>query len=139
MSEQQGEQSIRRRRWSLWGLLLVGLFLSHDAFMAAEAVAIPHAGAMPVAHIVGLPHQPHDGGTWQRSAPEPEHPVNCGIGQSATPRTSDDAASADGALTPLSSALFGCLLTDRHLPPAAGEEPHWPPGTQRALFQVYRL
>jgi hypothetical protein len=134
MSGQPASQHARRRRWPLWGLLLVGLFLGHDAFMAAEAVAAPHASGMHAAPIVG----PHDGGAWQRSAPEPGHPAQCRVGQSALARGGDDGAvSLPRPMLPsLAVILPGSTSRITRL---VWEEPHWPPGTQRALSQMYRL
>lgn len=119
-------------------LLLVMLFLGHDVFMAAEAAApsaiasaVPHESA---AHVVGsdslAAHSQH---------PDSEHPSNCGVGQSALPRSAND----------LDQRALGQVMVDLLLSPHAPtaershctvwEEPYWPPGTLRALFQVYRI
>ena len=128
------------RRRLLLGCL-VALFLGHDLLMAAEvAAAAPHE--TPVAphaspERAGAEIMPASHG----SDPAPGHPEQCRIGQTAvSPTTGGD---ADDAAGPGRAALTSVTLantpggTRQKL--FAWGEPHWPPGTLRALWQVYRI
>jgi hypothetical protein len=127
MSKHGGEQTTRRPHWSLLGLLLVVLLLGHDILMASHAVAAPHPAAGTRSH-----------GTTPSELPGSGHLENCGVWQVAVPRSGDDLPSPEqvklvgGSFSAL-SLLSGC--PSGHV---VWEEPHWPPGTLRALFQVYR-
>ncbi len=127
MRKHGGEQTTRRPHWPLLCLLLAALLLGHDALMASHAVAAPHLAAGTRYH-----------GTTPSELPGSGHPENCGVWQVAIPRSGDDLPSAgqvklvgagSSALSPFSACPSGHVVW---------EEPHWPPGTLRALFQVYR-
>jgi hypothetical protein len=130
-----------RPSWPLLGLLLVALFLGHDLLMAAEVAAAPPHETPVAPHAspdrAGAEIMPASRG----SDPAPGHPEQCRIGQTAvSPTTGGDAGDAAG---PGRAALTSVTLANtpggtRHKP-FAWEEPHWPPGTLRALWQVYRI
>lgn len=113
----------------LLGLILVAAFLGHDTLMAAARLATPHAGGQMAQahHMLSL-----------EGLPPAEHLDNCGVGQSAvTPPDRDT-----GPALPPSAVVD----TANHLCQAGGsaisrawQEPRWPPGTFRALIQVYRI
>jgi hypothetical protein len=139
MSSQRRKQRLSRYPWSLLGLLLVALFVAHDMVMASEAGATPGHETNVSHHISGrhlrtgalsLPHG---------FAPEPEHPRNCGIGQFAVPPNGDDFDPVDQSYAAIVTiSLSSAPACGRHYA-VAWEEPHWPPGTLRALWQVYRI
>jgi hypothetical protein len=141
MSKLDRNSTRGRPSWPRLGLLLVALFLGHDLLMAAEVAAVP-PHETPVAHHAsseqagaGMLLASHS------SRPAPGHPEQCRIGQAAvSPNTDSDAG--DGA------GLGRAALTSVTLPNTPGgtrhksfawKEPHWPPGTLRALVQVYRI
>jgi hypothetical protein len=96
------------------GLLLVALFLGHDLLMAAEVAAAPPHETPVAPHAspdrAGAEIMPASRG----SDPAPGHPEQTSVTLANTPGGT------------------------RHKP-FAWEEPHWPPGTLRALWQVYRI
>lgn len=122
-------------RW-LAGLLLTLVLLGHDGFMASAAHAEPTPAAQAHAHAPA--HQP---ATFVVASPDdshqPEHPTACGVGGTAVPtaghRLDLVALSEVGRV-----ASVDLTLTT---PPPIGyaDEPFWPPGTRRALLQVYRI
>jgi hypothetical protein len=125
-----------RRLWL--GLLLVVLFLSHDVLMALESVVTPHASAAAM-HHGAPPHAPQTAYIASHAAtPAPDHPEQCGVGTTALPRglaaflhvaqMLPDGWSLDIAASPTQQRAA-----------LVWEEPHWPPGTLRALWQVYRI
>ncbi len=129
MSKHGGEQITRRPHWPLLGLLLVVLLLGHDALMASHAVAAPHLSTGTRYHETTPSELPGSG-----------HPENCGVvGQVAIPRSGDDLPGAEQVK--LIIAGFSALIILSACPTGhfVWEEPHWPPGTLRALFQVYRI
>jgi hypothetical protein len=123
MHGHHGKQPMRRPGWSLLALLLVALFLGHDSVMAAEAMAMPR----------------HDGMVTPQGSPAPGHPANCGVSQPALPRSGAHAAAATSDCTALLSVPILRLPADEARAADVWEEPRWPPGTRRALCQVYRL
>lgn len=134
-----GKPVERQLSWLPLGLLLVALFLGHDALMATEAVAAPHV-ADEETHHAARPHAPQqDTPGLPGSAPEPGHPEQCGIGLSALPRSSNDFPVFDEALPSGNwcTAFPAPAIGRREA--LVWEEPHWPPGTLRALSQVYRI
>lgn len=139
MSWRGTKQIFGRTPSLLLSLLLVVLFLGHDVFMATEAVATPSAIASAVPHGSAVHAAAGDSLAPHSQHPESEHPTDCGVGQTALPRSAHD----------LEQRVLGQAVVD--LPPsshapaavrthgAVWQEPHWPPGTRRALFQVYRI
>jgi hypothetical protein len=135
----RGRQRVGLWRWPFLGLLLVASFLGHDLLMAMEAVAAPvPAGGR--AHHGSEPHAADaDSPAWQDHGSTPEHPENCRIGQSAVVRGADPFERADqdlGAPVGVVGAFASAHGSDGAF---VSEEPCWPPGTLRALFQVYRI
>jgi hypothetical protein len=133
-----GQQRIRIWQGPFLGVLLVVSFLSHDLLMAAEAVEAPlppggraHYGSDLPAARTGMP-------AWQSHGSTPEHPENCRIGQSAVAQSADRFASGNHDLA-ISDGIVGILISVHGDGAFLWEEPHWPPGTLRALFQVYRI
>jgi hypothetical protein len=134
-----GQQRIRIWQGPFLGVLLVVSFLSHDLLMAAEAVAAPLPSGGRAHHRIDLSAARADMPAWQSHSSTPEHPENCRIGQSAVAQSADSFARGSHDLA-ISVAFVGRFVS------ASGddgaflwEEPHWPPGTLRALFQVYRI
>jgi hypothetical protein len=138
MIRNRGEQPGKRRLWPLPGLLLVAFILGHDALMALEAVAPPREAAAASHHtahpltedVAPVPHG---------SAPEPGHPDNCRVGHAALLRSGDDVAGVDQALPPVDRVTAPSASSSGDAGAFAWEEPRWPPGTLRALIQVYRI
>ena len=123
----------------LWlGLLLVVLFLSHDVFMAMESVVTPHASAAAM-HRRAPSHASQTADVASHAAtPAPDHPQQCGVGTTALPRGL--AAFLSIAQTLPASWSLDIAASPTHQRAAlVWEEPHWPPGTLRALWQVYRI
>jgi hypothetical protein len=134
-----GRQRIGIWQWPFLGALLVVSFLGHDLLMATEAAAAPLPAGGGTHHGIDLPASRVEMPAWQSHGPTPEHPENCRIGQSAVAQSADPFARGHHDLA-ISVANVGSLVS------ASGddgaflwEEPHWPPGTLRALFQVYRM
>ena len=138
MGQHHDEQATSRTHWPRLGLLLVALFLIHDLFMAAEAVAMPHLAAAVPHHASRLHGVSANTYTLPNSAPTPEHPENCRIGQTAMPRSADASNGAD-QLLPIGRFLVAGALAPQAKTSVVWEEPRWPPGRLRALFQVYRI
>lgn len=135
----RGGQRISVRQWPLLGLLLVVLFLSHDVLMASQAEATS-------LHQPGAAQHPSDDASAasgenpgiHHSAPDPDHPENCSIIQSGLFRSSDECDRVDHFAATLGGFTVSNIpqtTTD----PVEWEEPHWSPGTLRAIFQVYRV
>jgi hypothetical protein len=132
-------QRMKVRQWSLLGLLLVVSFLGHDLLMAVEAHAAPRPGAGFAHHRSGAYAPRSDIHARQTHEPTPEHPNNCSIGQSAVPRSDDAFDQADQGVAAARSLVYDAAAANPHTGTALWEEPRWPPGTLRALFQVYRI
>jgi hypothetical protein len=127
------------RQWPLLGLLLVLSFLGHDLLMAGEVLAAPLPEAGSAYHGSGA-HAPQiDRHGPQTHEPTPRHPDNCHIGQSAVSRSDDAFDQADQQLATAHSLVQDAAIVDSHTGAVVWQEPHWPPGTLRALFQVYRI
>lgn len=142
MTEHRGTRQTWRRRWPLLGLVLVLLMLGHDTLMASEALAAtqgPDAGAYhaPVSPV--SPGQEHVLPAHHDAPPGLPHPEQCSVGFVALVRSANDTAGI--ADTPLPVALVAAVAAPASAwsHAAAWEEPHWPPGTLRALTQVYRI
>jgi hypothetical protein len=127
------------RQWSLLGLLLVASFLGHDLLMAGEVLAAPRPDAGTAHHRSGAHAPRSDTHAPQTHEPTPEHPDNCHIGQSAVPRNDDAFEQADQELAATHRLVHDAAAAHPHTGAALWEEPRWPPGTFRALFQVYRI
>lgn len=135
----RGRQRNRFCQWPLLGVLLVASFLSHDLLMAAEAVAAPlpaggsaHHGTAPHASGGDTPAMQTHGST-------SEHPENCRIGQSIVARSGDPFERVDQDLATAVGGVGSTNASGAHHVAPVWEEPHWSPGTLRALFQVYRI
>ncbi|MGH2614425.1 MAG: hypothetical protein ACRDJC_04245 [Thermomicrobiales bacterium] len=124
--------------WWRGGLVLILALLAHDLFMASLA------HAMPVEQAATSPHEhdpTHQGGKISSSPPVgnplPNHPSDCGT---TGPAVSTVGNQFDGN-DPEAPAIFplGGLLAFAHTFPRGWSEPLWPPGTRRALIQVYRI
>ena len=126
-----GRQSIRL--W--WALALAAalILIGHDGLMAADA----HAAPVPVDHSQQHPpttQPPGDG--IQSAIVKATSLSNCAAINAAQLRTNDltlgsaVAAAAIGVppVTKVSSSVV-----------SRATEPTWPPGTRRALLQVYRI
>jgi hypothetical protein len=135
MAHEWDRQRMRKQPWPILGLLLVAAFLGHDVLMAAEASAATTTGAAH--HAPGSPahgdevSSPQDGGT-------SEHPENCRIGQAAVQRSGDEHGHADSGVVSV-PGIVGILAAVTHETFVAWVQPSWPPGTRRALLQVYRI
>lgn len=127
------------RRWTLLGLLLVVSFLGHDLLMAGEVLAAPRPEAGTAHHRSGGHASGGDAHATQAHEPTPEHPDNCHIGQLAIPRSGDAFDQADQELAAAPSLVPDLAVANLHIGDTLWQEPHWPPGTLRALFQVYRI
>jgi hypothetical protein len=121
----------RHPNW-LAGILLVLALLGHDTFMASAAHAEPAAhehehAHQPAAAVVAIPDAGH----------QPGHPTACGVGGTAIP-TSAHLIDLSGLAETAKVTSVDLNLT---VPLWIGgaDEPFWPPGTRRALLQVYRI
>lgn len=139
MTEYRATQQTWRRRWPLLGLLLAVLMLGHDALMASEALAPSHEADAVAAHTPVssggedvLP-APND------APPLPQHPEQCSVGLVALNRSVDDAAGTAHPSLPVALVMVAVVPAPVWVRDAAWEEPHWPPGTLRAMTQVFRI
>ena len=129
-----------RSRWSVWlGLLLVVLLLGHDTLMAGETEAAPHSAPEMAPHAAPA-HEPPDVQASLSMVPlGSEHPEQCGVGGTALLRGSDELAHCAQAI-PLDDWCFAGAASPLGLRAMlVWVEPNWPPGTRRALWQVYRI
>jgi hypothetical protein len=134
-----GSQRVKVRQWPLLGFLLVVSFLGHDLLMAGEVLAAPRPQVGAVHHGSGAHALRGDTHGPQIHEPTPEHPANCHIGQSAAPRSDDAFDQAHQELAAAHSLQHDAAVANPLPGAAPWEEPRWPPGTLRALFQVYRI
>ena len=118
-------------------VLLVLLFLAHDTLMAAEVLAAP-AGHANASHHAAHAGAGMESAAFENAASPAGHPGACGIGTVAVPRS--------GVGNPFEQALpLAAYATPPTLTLAAPhsidawQEPQWPAGTRRALWQVYRI
>ena len=134
MSRRREERTTTKRQWLRLGLLLVSLFLGHDLLMIAEpvhTVAAQDTSRMP-AHAKAAV-------TRELNRTPSDHPTNCRIGQSALTRGADSFERGNQDLA-ISNGIVDTRFSAHGEDSAfLWEEPHWPPGTLRALFQVYRI
>ena len=125
---------------SLWlqGVLVVLALLGHDLLMAAH---VPVAAAAPATAVLHAPRsaQPIVDMTTALSHGHREspHPSVCGIGGTALFPPVDQLGSPD--LNPAAAIAPNQFPTSAHRRTLLWEEPRWPPGTHRALLQVYRI
>jgi hypothetical protein len=134
-----GRKRIRIWQWPFLGVLLVVSFLGHDLLMAAEVVAAPLPPGGSTHHGIDLPTARADTPAWQSHGSTPEHPKNCRIGQSAVAYSAIPFERADLHLTTPDGIVGRLASSSGDDGGFLWEEPHWPPGTLRALFQVYRI
>jgi hypothetical protein len=128
-----------RQPWPWLGLLLALLFLGHDLLMAVEATAAPAHGAGTARHATDGHGTLHPSSGVDGSDREEHHPEGCGVGQVVAPRIADE---SDWSADIPSASVWGIeslrlLAFDER--PVLWQEPRWPAGIQRALFQVYRI
>ena len=127
--------SHRQRIWWLSGLALILALFGHDALMAA--VASPASMTHQVIEVhagVSIDHPAAGDADSQRL---PEHPSDCGSTGAAVPCLGNEQDTASlampAALTARDAIAVG--VSPNH----EWSEPFWPPGTRRALLQVYRI
>jgi hypothetical protein len=125
---------------SLWlqGLLVVLALLGHDLFMALHP---PVAALVPVTNVFDQ-HSPAHTQVNVTAAlpddhPESPHPTVCGTGGTALFPPVDQLGVPD--LNVVSAITPGHFPASAHSSTLLWEEPRWPPGTWRALLQVYRI
>jgi hypothetical protein len=126
------------RKPSLWlqGLLIVLALVGHDLLMASPA---PVAAMAPSADE--LHHNPTHTVVDVAAAhplghPESPHPSVCGIGGTALFPPVDQLGGPDANVAAAPAPSHSS--TSAHSRALVWEEPRWPPGTRRALLQVYR-
>ena len=139
MTEHRGAQQARMWRWPLLGLLLVVLMLGHDALMASEALAAPHETGAVASHGSSLSGREEMLPSHSDAPPMPRHPEQCSVGFVALSRGADDAAGMANLRLPVSLVMVAVVPAPGWVRVAVWEEPHWPPGTLRALTQVFRI
>jgi hypothetical protein len=122
----------------LQGLLIVLALLGHDLLMASHAPVAAMAPATDVLHQHG-PAQPMvDMMTaLSHGHRESPHPSVCGTGGTALFPQVDQLGTPD--LNPAAAIAASQFPTSAHVTTLLWEEPRWPPGTRRALLQVYRI
>jgi hypothetical protein len=122
----------------LQGLLVVLALLGHDLLMASHVPVAATAPATDVLHQHG-PAQPMvDMMTaLSHGHRESPHPSVCGTGGTALFPQVDQLGTPD--LNPAAAIAASQFPTSAHVTTLLWEEPRWPPGTRRALLQVYRI
>jgi hypothetical protein len=124
---------------SLWfqGLLIVLALLGHDLLMASHVpvgAMVPAPGVLhqhsPAHALVDVTASLPDG------HPESPHQSVCGIGGTALFPSVDQVGVPDLNAATIAPSHFPASAHSRTL---LWEEPCWPPGTRRALLQVYRI
>ena len=122
----------------LQGLLIVLALLGHDLLMASHAPVAAVAPAMDVLHQHG-PAQPmvDMSAALSHGQPESPHPSVCGTGGTALLQPVDQLGVPD--LSTAAAIAPSQFPTSSHARTLLWEEPRWPPGTRRALLQVYRI
>ena len=122
----------------LQGLLIVLVLLGHDLLMASPA---PVAATAPVTDVLHA-HSPTRPMVDMMTAlsnghRESPHPNVCGTGGTALFPPVDQLGTPD--LNPAAVIGPSQFPTSAQVRTLLWEEPHWPPGTRRALLQVYRI
>jgi hypothetical protein len=122
----------------LEGLLIVLALLGHDLLMAAHAPVAAMAPATDALHQHG-PAQPMVSVMTALSHGHRESPhlSVCGTGGTALFPTIDQLGTPD--LNPAAAICPSQVPSSAHVRIQLWEEPRWPPGTRRALLQVYRI
>lgn len=123
---------------SLAGLIIVLALLGHDLLMASRETATAPVASMHHARtsaqaVTGIavtpPVAPDD-------YPRSPHPSACGTGGTALFPSVDQPDAPDLG----SAAVTTCAgRASSHGGLSPWHEPRWPPGTRRALLQVYRI
>ena len=125
------------RMWWLGGLVVVLGLLAHDGLMASVARAAPEVQVAATAHGREPAHPAS--GLDDRSPDDPGtgHPSECGTAGTAVSTQANEPEGSDVAM----SAIFVADVFSAFDPPFGDgwSEPSWPPGTRRALLQVYRI
>jgi len=129
---------MRTRSFWFHGLLLILALLGHDLLMANVAHATPVPSLATTTHQHGLADQPL---TVDAASPhedhQPDHPRDCS--------TTGAAVAGYGYQFDVIDLGVRAVAVDRALAAAVEpsaprwQEPFWPPGTRRALLQVYRI
>jgi hypothetical protein len=124
---------------SLWfqGLLIVLALLGHDLLMASHASVAAMASAMDELHHISTHAVVDVAAAPAFGHPESPHPSVCGIGGTALFPPSDQLGVPN--LTVAAAIALTHLPGSAHARTLLWEEPRWPPGTLRALIQVYRI
>ena len=121
------------------GFLIVLALLGHDLLMTWHG---PVAAVAPATTDELHHHNPTHAVVDVPAAlplghPETPHPSVCGIGGTALFPPVDQFGAADLSTLAVMTACH--VSTAAHTRTFLWEEPHWPPGTRRALLQVYRI
>jgi hypothetical protein len=122
----------------LQGLLIVLALLGHDLLMASHAPVAAVAPATDVLHQHS-PAQPMVDTTAALShgRPDSPHPSVCGTGGTALFQPVDQRGVPD--LNTAAAIAPSQFPTSAYVRTLLWEEPRWPPGTCRALLQVYLI
>jgi hypothetical protein len=128
---------VKRSLW-LQGLLIVLALSAHDLVMAWDSPVAAMAPTTSVIHqhssadaVVDMTAEPSNG------HPESPQPNVCGIGGTALVPPVDQLGVPD--LNVAAATAPSYFPTSAHPRTLLWEEPRWPPGTCRALLQVYRI
>ena len=124
---------------SLWlqGLLIVLALLGHDLLMASHTPVTAMAPATDGLHQHSPAHAVLDmTAALPDGHPESPHPSVCGIVGTALFQPGDQPGVPDFDAAAIAPSHFPASAHSRTL---LWEEPRWPPGTRRALLQVYRI
>ena len=130
----------RIEKSTLWlqGLLIVLALLGHDLLMTSPAPVAAMAATTDELHHHNPTHAVVDvPAALPLGHPESPHPSVCGIGGTALFPPVDKLGVAD--LSTLTVMTACRVPASAHTRTFLWEEPHWPPGTRRALLQVYRI
>lgn len=139
MTEQRGARQTRMRQWPLLSLLLVVLMLGHDALMASEALAARHETGPVASHGSVFSGREDVLPSHHDAPPLPRHPEQCNVGIVAMSRSANETAGTAHLRLPVSLVMVAVVPAPVWVRDAVWEEPHWPPGTLRALTQVFRI
>ena len=128
----------RQRIWWLGGLALLLALVGHDALMASAPYPASASRPANAAHAAVADN--HAAGS-EVDHPEnprlPEHPSDCGTTGVAVSCLGNQ-QDLDG-LAPPPEVTTSVAKSEAFLPKPVWAEPFWPPGTRRALLQVYRI
>lgn len=119
-------------------LLLVLILIGHDGLMASEARAASTPHITQTAHdqvLAGSP-EPIMVSSGDDEAPA-GHPSACGVVGAAMQRAIDGSDTLD--LGEVGAFVCGDLSRKNQLTGDGSNEPFWPPGTRRALLQIFRI